>query len=152
MYNIMLCFIQYRYRVPSRIFQLGKGGGVQHQCHCTATHVTRGGRGGGGLCQYWLDWTSGECQACVTIHGCKIAYVHIQLAFEISVSLKISGGMIPPHRSWVGGGGQHPSPSLPPGRNLAVLCLVEPIRESECNVTFRPYSFYCVSEIAGVNE
>ena len=36
-------------------------------------------------------------QACVTIHGCKIAYVHIQLnAFEISVSLKISGGDDPP--------------------------------------------------------
>ena len=29
--------------------------GVQHQCHCAATHVTRGGvgcRGVGGLCQY----------------------------------------------------------------------------------------------------
>ena len=23
------------------------GGGGQHQCHCAATHVTRGGRGGG---------------------------------------------------------------------------------------------------------
>ena len=22
------------------------GGGGQHQCHCAATHVTRGGRGG----------------------------------------------------------------------------------------------------------
>ena len=98
-YVLSTC-VPYICRVSSRIFQLG---GVQHHCHCAATHVTRGGRGGGGLCQYWLDWTSGQRQTCVTIHGCKIAYihVHIQPAFDISVWLKISvsggGGVIPPY-------------------------------------------------------
>ena len=48
--------------------------------------------GGGGVMPVLIDWTSGERQACVTINGCTIAYVHIQLAFEISVSLKISVG------------------------------------------------------------
>ena len=36
--------------------------------------------------------------------------VHIQLAFEISVSLKISGGMIPPQ---ILSGGFHPPPVSP---------------------------------------
>ena len=95
------------------------GGGAASVPLCSHPRYPRWAGGGGGeLCQYWLDWTSGERQVCVTIHGCKIAYAHIQLAFEISLSLKISvGGMIPPQILCVcvEGGGQ--PPSLPPGRN-----------------------------------
>ena len=77
-----------------------------------------------------IDWTSGERQACVTIHGCKIAYVHIQLAFEISVSLKISGGGDDPptdHECVCVGGGSPPPPSLPPGRNPGCALQYRPI-------------------------
>ena len=66
---------------PPTLHEVG-GGGIMP----VLTWTSGGGGGGGG----------GGRQACVTIHGCKIAYVHIQLSFEISVSLKISGGMIPP--------------------------------------------------------
>ena len=88
----------------------GGGGGPASVPLCSHPRYTRSAGGGGGLCQYWLDWTSGERQACVTIHGCKIAYVHIQLAFEISVPLKISGGDDPPDPEW----GGHPPPSQSP--------------------------------------
>ena len=101
-------------RVSSRIFQLGGGGCPASVPLCSHPRYTRWAGGGGELCQYWPDWTSGERQACVTIHGCKIAYVHIQLAFEISVSLKISVGRgWSPHRSWVCVGGVQPPPVSP---------------------------------------
>ena len=51
--HVACCVTSYglHLRVSSRIVQLWGGG--QHQCHCAVTHVTRGGRGGGGgLCQY----------------------------------------------------------------------------------------------------
>ena len=71
---------------------------------------------------------SGERQACVTIHGCKIAYVHIQLAFEISVSLKISGGggWSPPDPEC--GGGQ--PPQSPPWKKPWSWCIAIRINQT----------------------
>ena len=69
----------------------------------------------------------------VTVHGYKIEVLHNQLAFELCVSVKISGGISPQIRS----GGWKP-PSTPPGctRRLQLPWIV-PSRGSVCALTTR---------------
>ena len=106
--EFLLHFPAYIRRVQGFIqdFSTVGGGGPASVPLCSYPHYTRWVGGGGNYASTDLivqDLIGQECQACVTIYGCKIAYVHIQLAFEISVSLKISWGDDPPPQILSGG-------------------------------------------------
>ena len=82
------------YQGGNRVFQLGGGGSNISAILplCSHPRYTRWGGGGGGLCQYWLDWTSGE----------RGPSHHASAVHQISSALWPTSGADPGFCNWGG--------------------------------------------------